>query len=73
MWGRMGAHAQHARHDPRSTTSAARQALVTKWEREVDPNGTLSSDELAKRVAHKRAEHMARMTKAAADARRARA
>ena len=51
---RMGAHAMHAKHDPRETTKAARAAFATKFEREVDPEGVLEPAERARRAEHAR-------------------
>ena len=39
--GRVGAYALHAQHDSRLLTGAARAAFLSRFEREVDPDGTL--------------------------------
>ncbi len=59
--GRIGAHRLHATHDPRETTRAARLAFWSSFEREVDPDGLLEPDERARRAAHARAAHFARL------------
>lgn len=56
---RMGAHAQHAKHDPHETTAAARSAFLARFEREVDPDGILPPDERARRAEHALKAHMA--------------
>lgn len=47
-----------------------RDGFTRKLEREIDPDGRLSPQELATRVEMARAAHMARMTRLAAKARR---
>lgn len=39
------AHIMHAKHDPRETTAKARAALLSRFERQVDPTGTLPESE----------------------------
>ena len=70
--GRIGAHTLHSRYDSRELTRPAREAFLSKFEREVDPNGTLSSEERARRADHARRAHMARIARLSAIARRAR-
>jgi len=70
---RLGAHALHAKHDARLTTAAARAALLTKFEREVDPDGALTPEERQKRAEHARKAHMTRIALLAARARSAKA
>ena len=48
---RMAAHALHATQDPRVTTKPARDAFMARFERQVDPDGTLPELER-----HRRAE-----------------
>ena len=60
--GRMGAHSVHARG--LTNTAPARAALEAKFEAEVDPDGTLAPDELAKRVAHAKSLHYTRLAQA---------
>ena len=71
--GRIGAHRLHATHDPRETTKAARAAFMSSFEREVDPDGLLPPEERARRAAHARAAHFARLAYLSAKARAARA
>jgi hypothetical protein len=52
MRGRIGAHRLHATHDARETTAKARAAALTRFEREVDPDGTLPEAERQRRAEH---------------------
>ena len=71
--GRLGAHTLHAQlPDPSAHTAPARAAFEARWERIVDPDGTLAPQDRARRAAHARAAHFARMSLASARARRAR-
>lgn len=58
---RIGAHAQHAAHDTRDTTKAARSAFLENFYNQVDPDRQLSEQERERRAAAKRSEHFARM------------
>lgn len=69
---RLAAHAMHARHDSRQTSAAGRQAFDERFEREVDPDGTLPVAERRRRAEHARREHMTRLALASARARRQR-
>lgn len=71
--GRIGAHALHATHDPRQTTAKARATFLQRFEKEVDPEGTLSPEERARRAHHARKLHFARLALASAKKRRQRA
>lgn len=51
-YGRIGAHRQHALHDGHETTAAATAAFLSRFEREVDPDGKLPPAERAKRAEH---------------------
>ena len=68
---RLAAHAQHAAG--KTNTGPARNAMLAKFELEVDPDGKLDPAERAKRAEHKRREHMTRLSLKAAKARRAKA
>lgn len=68
--GRIGAHRLHATHDPRETTAKAREVFLTQFEREVDPEGTLSAEERGRRAEHAKKAHFARMARLSAQARR---
>lgn len=54
MVARMGAHALHAKYDSRDLTAAARSEFMSRFEREVDPDGALPADERARRAVHAR-------------------
>ena len=45
MRARAAAFALHARKDPRETAQAARRAFLTRFERDVDPDGVLPENE----------------------------
>jgi hypothetical protein len=66
---RIGAHVQHARHDPQQTTEAARTAFLRRFEAEVDPEGVLAPDERVRRAASARRAHFARLALRSAQAR----
>jgi hypothetical protein len=55
--------------DRSAATAPARAGLRTKFEREADPDGTLPSDEVARRADHLQRAHMLRMSRAATAAR----
>ena len=63
----LAAHAMHARHDARETTTAARAA---RFEAEVDPDGILSPEERRRRAEHARRAYFTRLALASAKARR---
>lgn len=56
--GRLGAHRQHALHDPRETTRAAHAAFLDRFLREVDPDLLLPEEERQRRARHARIAHM---------------
>lgn len=56
--------------DRPARTAPARAALRSKWEREVDPDGVLAPEELARRVESKRKAHYQRMALKSAQVRR---
>lgn len=69
---RLAAHTRWAREEDRSAaTQAARDGMRRKFELEVDPNGVLLPDELAKRVESARKAHYQRLALKSAQARRA--
>lgn len=70
--GRIGAARLHALHDARETTIEARRAFLGRFEREVDPDGTLPPDERERRAAHARRAHMLALSLKSAKARRER-
>jgi hypothetical protein len=61
-WGRTA--------DRGAATEPARKGLRAKFEREADPDGTLSPQERARRADQLMHSHMLRMSRAAAQARR---
>jgi len=69
---RVGAHARHAQHDSQQATANARAAFLDRFEREADPDGTLSPQERRRRAAHLRSAYFARLALASAQARRSR-
>ena len=68
--GRIGAHTQHARHDPRLTTAAARRAFMARFDRDVDPDGLLPETERQRRAESLRKAYFARLQFLSAQARR---
>lgn len=73
LLGRIGAHQQHALHDPRLTTAAARRAFLDRFEKEADPDGTLDPVERARRARHLRSAYFTRLALRSAQVRRQRA
>jgi hypothetical protein len=60
----------HAKYDSRQTSANGRAAFLTRFEREVDPDGTLDPQERARRAEHARSAHFARLALASAKAKR---
>jgi len=71
--GRIGAYRLHATHDSRQTSRPGREAFLASFERQVDPDGILSPAERARRAAHARSAHFAKLAYLSARARRKRA
>jgi hypothetical protein len=67
---RLAAYAMHARHDARRTSANGRAAFLARFEREVDPDGRLDLEERARRAEQARRAYFARLSLAAAKARR---
>jgi hypothetical protein len=68
---KIAANTRWARCEDRSAaTQAARDGMTARFEREVDPDGVLPDDELARRVASARSAHYQRLALASAKARR---
>ena len=67
---KLAAHAAHAQG--KTNTGPARAAFLDRFERQVDPDGVLSSEERARRAEHARRAHFAAMALKSAQARRAR-
>ena len=70
MRARLAAHALHAQHDSREVSKPGREAFLARFEREVDPDGTLPTDERARRAAHARKAYFTRLALKSAQARR---
>jgi hypothetical protein len=67
---RLAAYAMHARHDARRTSANGRAAFLARFEREVDPYGRLDPEERRRRAEQARRAYFARLSLAAAKARR---
>lgn len=68
---RMGAYALHAKvSDPTAHTAPARRAFLDRFEREVDPDGTLPEQERLRRAGYARKLYFTRLALASAKARR---
>lgn len=71
MRARIAAHERWAKEPDRAkATAAARAGLEARFVRQVDPDGVLSPEELAKRVASARSAHYTRMALARSHNRR---
>lgn len=70
--GRIGAYAQHARHDPRETTAAARATFAASFLDKVDPDHVLPLAERTRRAEAARREFYARIALASAKSRASR-
>ena len=70
---RMAAHASWAKTaDPGARTAPARAAAMSRFEREVDPDGVLPAAERAKRAEHARKAYYLGLALKSAEARRKR-
>jgi len=67
---KLAAHSLHAQG--KTNTKPATEAFMRKFEKEVDPDGTLPPDERRKRAEHARRAHMARLALKSAQARASR-
>jgi hypothetical protein len=65
------AHARWAQEDPIANAARGQAGLLARFEREVDPDGTLPPAERARRAESARKAHMARLAFASSKARRA--
>lgn len=68
--GKIGAYRLHATHDSREITAPARRAFLSRFEREVDPQGTLAPEERARRAEMAKKAYFTRLAYASAKARR---
>lgn len=67
----IAAHASWANtSDPAARTAPARKAALERFERQVDPDGTLSATERERRAEHARKAYFARLALLSAQARR---
>jgi len=69
----IAAHIRWSREDPTANAVRAQAGLVARFEREIDPDGTLEPAERARRVESARKAHMKRLALKSAKARRRRA
>jgi hypothetical protein len=66
----MAAHALHAQiEDPAAHTAPARQAFLSRFEREVDPEGVLAPQERARRAEHAKKAYFLKLAAASSKAR----
>lgn len=73
MRGRVAAYRSWANtRDPAARTAAARAAALDRFEREVDPDGTLPEPERARRATAARKAYFAALSLKSAQARRRR-
>ena len=68
---RLAAHSLHSKRDSRETTARGRAAFLTRFEREVDPDGALDPLERRRRAEHARRAYFTRLALAAVEAKRA--
>lgn len=72
MRARLAAHVLHATvEDPRAHTKPARDAFLSRFEREVDPEGKLDAAERARRAGHAKRAYFTRLALKSARVRRA--
>jgi hypothetical protein len=70
LQARMAAHALHARvTDPAAHTAPARKVFLSRFEREVDPEGALEPQERARRAEHAKKAYFTRLALASSKAR----
>jgi hypothetical protein len=67
---RLAAYHLHATHDPKETTRKAREVFLSRFEREVDPEGVLTPGERARRVEAARRAYFTRLAFQSSRARR---
>ncbi|HYK94345.1 MAG TPA: hypothetical protein VE011_00540 [Candidatus Dormibacteraeota bacterium] len=72
LLGRLGAYTMLSRNDPHEITKAARAAFVSKFERDVDPDGVLPLEERLRRAEMARKAHYTRLALRSAEVRRKR-
>ncbi len=70
---RIAAHALHAGvSDPSAHTAPARQAFLSRFDKQVDPDGVLEPAERARRAEHAKKAHMLGLARKSALARKGR-
>ncbi len=70
LQARMAAHALHARvSDSAAHTAPAREVFLSRFEREVDPEGVLEPQERARRAEHAKRAYFLRLAAASSKAR----
>jgi hypothetical protein len=70
---RIAAHALHAKvSDPAAHTAPARAAFLSRFEREVDPEGVLEPEERSRRAEHAKKAYFLRLALVSAEARKRR-
>ena len=72
LLGRLGAHSLHGKYDSKQTSRAGREAFLTRFEREADPDGTLDPAERRRRAQHLKRAYFTRLALRSAQARRKR-
>ena len=70
LLGRIGAHAAHSRHDSTEMTAKARETFLSRFEREVDPDGVLTPEERRRRAEHAKRAYFSRLALRSAEVRR---
>ncbi len=70
MRARMAAYELHSRVDSTAHTAPARRAFLERFERKVDPDGTLTEPEHQRRAEAARKAHFTRLAYLSARARR---
>jgi len=70
--GRIGAHALHSQVDGRQHTQPARDAFAARFERQVDPDGTLPPMERRRRAEHAKRAYMLSLALKSSQSRRQR-
>ena len=66
---RLAAHSKWANTDPVEGTAAARKAALDRFEKQVDPDGTLPPAERARRATHARKAYFTKLALKSAQAR----
>jgi len=72
MRARIAANTRWSKEDPAPTAARGHAGLLARFEREVDPDGTLSPQERGRRTQAALRAHMQRLALASSKARRAR-